>query len=347
MHLMGEMANLVYCNDNQLLKNNHFFALSTTPACNPIQLPSSHTGIANSDASGFYFVPGAPVSNLNLQAPSVGVQVANNLPERSVVCTTLASGPSLPPAAMQGHAMPSFLHTHIGLGPFANLGYQMLFTKTAVSVTHPDGNTILEGWREVDHPCLFPLQATKSSLSATALFEKYEDSSPRRSAADFLNDASLHPNSMPRTAAPMPPPCRLSPTASTTLLHPSQGVSAVDDAGQACFVSYQYGAAQALALAARSSTTPFDLCSLDLPSVGACVVKLTWLEAIKASNCNSFNGLTYTNAARYCPDLDETIIGHLAQQHQVVWSTKLKPPAPNQAPLTPAVAPQSSTCPSN
>jgi hypothetical protein len=34
------MANLVYCDDNQLLKNNYYFALSTTPACNPTQLSS-------------------------------------------------------------------------------------------------------------------------------------------------------------------------------------------------------------------------------------------------------------------------------------------------------------------
>jgi hypothetical protein len=155
----------------------------------------------------------------------------------------------------------------------------------------------------------------------------------------------------------MPPLHRPPPTASTAPLHPSQGFSTVDNAGQVCFVSYQYRAAQALALAARSSITPFDPRSLDLPSVGALVgfyhaclslpVKQTWLEATKAGNCNSFDELTYANAARYCPDVDETIMGHLAQQCQNVWSTKPKPPAPNQALLTPAIAPQPSALPSN
>jgi hypothetical protein len=139
------MANLVYCNDNQLLKNNYYFALSTTPACNPTQLPTSHTGITNSGASVFYFAPGTPVTNLNLQAPAVEVQVANGLPEQSVASAALASAPSLPPAGMQGHVMPSFPHTLIGLGPFSNLGCQILFTKMAVSIIHPDGHTILEG----------------------------------------------------------------------------------------------------------------------------------------------------------------------------------------------------------
>jgi hypothetical protein len=54
-------------------------------------------------------------------------------------------------------------------------------------------------------------------------------------------------------------------------------------------------------------------------------VKQTWLDAIKASNCDTFDGLTYSNAAMYCPDADETITCHLAQQHQNVRSTKPKP----------------------
>jgi hypothetical protein len=55
--------------------------------------------------------------------------------------------------------MPSIPHTLIGLGPFANLGCQILFTKTVVFVIHPDGHFILEGWREQDAP---PCGATHS-----------------------------------------------------------------------------------------------------------------------------------------------------------------------------------------
>ena len=139
------MANLVYCNNNELLKNNYYFALSTTSASNPTQLPSSHTGIADSGASGFYFAPGMPIANLDPKAPTVAVRVANGLPEKSVTSATLASAPSLPPASMRGHVMPSFPHTLIGLGPFADLGCQIVFTKTAVSVIHLEGHSILEG----------------------------------------------------------------------------------------------------------------------------------------------------------------------------------------------------------
>ncbi len=48
--------------------------------------------------------------------------------------------------------MPSFPHTLIGLGPFADLGCSIVFTKTAVNVIDPDGQSILEGWREQEGP---------------------------------------------------------------------------------------------------------------------------------------------------------------------------------------------------
>jgi hypothetical protein len=112
-----------------------------------------------------------------------------------------------------------------------------------------------------------------------------------------------------------------------------------------------------LALAAQSTKTPFDPRSLDLPSIGALVgfyhachgfpAKQTWLNAIKTSNCYSFDGLTYSNATRYCPDADKTILGHLAQQRQNVRSTKPCPPALNPALLLPVIAPKEPELPSN
>jgi hypothetical protein len=214
---------LVYCEDINCLKNNYYFALSTTSASNPTQLPPTHTGIADSDASGFYFAPGAPVANLNLKAPTVGVRVANGLPERLVASATLASAPSLPPAAMQGHVMPTFPHTLIGLGPFADLGCKIVFTKTAVSVIHPHGHSILEGWWELDGPRLwqFPLNATKPSLPVTALHDTYEEPGPRGSAADFFNPALSTLIERP-TGPSRPPP--VSPATSHSILATGQWV---------------------------------------------------------------------------------------------------------------------------
>jgi hypothetical protein len=120
-----------------------------------------------------------------------------------------------------------------------------------------------------------------------------------------------------------------------THIHPSQGILATSTSRVACLVYYVYGAAQAVALEARAAGTPFNPHSLDLSSIGALVgfyhaclgflVKQTWLDAIKAGNCDTFDGLTYSNAARYCPDADKMIMGHLAQQRQNVRPTKPKP----------------------
>ncbi len=123
----------------------------------------------------------------------------------------------------------------------------------------------------------------------------------------------------------------------------------------ACSATYLHGPVQNLALAAKAAKIPFDPCSLDLPSIGALVsfyhtclgfpVKQTWLDAIKAGNCETFDGLIYSNAARYCPDANETIMGHLAQQRQNVRSTKSKQLA--AIPLLPSVSPPAAVSPSN
>jgi hypothetical protein len=86
-----------------------------------------------------------------------------------------------------------------------------------------------------------------------------------------------------------------------------------------------------MAMAAHASSTPYNPQMLNLPSIGALVsfyhaclgfpVKQMWLDTIKAGNCDTFDGLTYSNVARYCPDANKIILGHLAQQRQNVRST--------------------------
>jgi hypothetical protein len=201
--------------------------------------------------------------------------------------------------------MPSFPHTLIGLGPFADLGCQTVFSKHAVSVIHPDGHSILDGWREQDDPRLwrFPLkatmtillefanyekpdpcgstanskcpstsllQATKPSLLVSALSEKYEEPGPCGSASIFFVPPPTDPIQCP-TELPLPPPARLLTATPPAQPHPSQGCLAINQEGHACSVTYMYGAAQALAIAAQSSKTPFDPRSLDLPSIRALV----------------------------------------------------------------------------
>jgi hypothetical protein len=142
-----------------------------------------------------------------------------------------------------------------------------------------------------------------------------------------------------------------------THCHPSQGIVASDEVGNNVAVTYLYGRTQQVALTARATNTTFDPQSLDLPSISSLVcfyhaclgfsVKQTWLNAIKAKNCDTFDGLTYSNAAWYCPDANRTILGHLAQQCQNVKSTKIKPIAQQASPLLPAISPPEAISPSN
>ena len=162
------MANLAITDDFNLCKYNYYYALTSESVPNPPpNILPHHTGIADSGASGFYFAPDAPVTNYNPHAPAVGVRVANSRPERSVASATLASAPSLPRAAMSGHVMPSFPHTLIGLGPFADQGCTIVFTKTAVTVYHPDGHPILSGWRDETGLRLWPEAALDASANAS------------------------------------------------------------------------------------------------------------------------------------------------------------------------------------
>jgi hypothetical protein len=79
------MANLAVTDNSNLCKNNYYNALASEYVPNPPpHIPPSHTGIADSGASSFYFAPNAPVTNYSSLAPKIGVRVANGLPERWV-----------------------------------------------------------------------------------------------------------------------------------------------------------------------------------------------------------------------------------------------------------------------
>jgi hypothetical protein len=86
----------------------------------------------------------------------------------------------------------------------------------------------------------------------------------------------------------------------------------------------------------------------DLPSVPALIaflhatagypVKQTWIEAIKRGAYHSWPGLTVQLATRYCPDADETHLGHMAQPRQHTRSTQQRAhrtmTPPNTVPTT-------------
>jgi hypothetical protein len=261
------MANVVYCNNSNLCKNNYYYALATEFAPNPPpSLPAHQTGITNSGSNGNYFALDAPVANYNPQAPTVGVRVANGCLECLVASATLASATTLPPAALSGHVMPNFPHTLIGLGLFANQDCTIVFTQTTVTVYHSDSHPILSGWRDKTGPRLWHFPLTTKAANP-------QDATGATAPLPLISAPSLLPAPPPSvTGLPPPSPVVIPPNVSAaTHPHPSQGILATNTSGVTCLVYYLYGAAQAVALAAHAAGTPFDPRSLDLPSIGALV----------------------------------------------------------------------------
>jgi hypothetical protein len=111
------------------------------------QLHSTHTGIIDSDASGTYFAPNAPVTNLNPHAPTICVGKATGQLLTSSASSTLDL-PSLPLAARDGHVMSSFKHTLISVGKLCDAGCAVTFTQSNVTVVDETGRSVLQGWCE-------------------------------------------------------------------------------------------------------------------------------------------------------------------------------------------------------
>jgi hypothetical protein len=127
---------------------------------------------------------------------------------------------------MSGYVMPSFPHTLIGLGPFADQGCKIVFNKTSFTVFHPGGHPILKGWRDLDAPRLWQFPLTAPPLPPAHL-------PPLVPIAGGLSEAM-----------------------SAFLPHPSQGFRATSATGEGIQVVFLHEATQSMAMTAQASSTP-------------------------------------------------------------------------------------------
>jgi hypothetical protein len=114
------------------------------PISNPSHLPFNHTGVADTGASGIYFSKHALVNHRNTFAPSICVGIAYG----TIACSSTSAQlklKNLPPSAHQGHVMPSFTRTLVGIAPLCNADLTVIFTKHDVKAYNQAGATILEG----------------------------------------------------------------------------------------------------------------------------------------------------------------------------------------------------------
>jgi hypothetical protein len=108
--------------DNNFI-NNKKLAFSTFTSINLTPHPPNiDTDIADSGSSHFYFAPGAPVTNYDATAPTIGVRMANSTPVHSIASGELALVTALPPASRKGYVMAGSPHSLIGLAPFVDAG---------------------------------------------------------------------------------------------------------------------------------------------------------------------------------------------------------------------------------
>ncbi len=153
---------------------------------------------------------------------------------------------------MLGHVMPSFPHTLIGLGPFANQGCKDVFDKILVTIFHPNDHPILKGWWDLDSPQLWQFPLTTPPPSPVHL-------PPLAPIAEGLSAAM-----------------------SAFLPQPSQGFRATRSAREDIQVVFLQESIQSMVMTAQASSIPYNPQTLNLPSIGiyhasrGFPVKQTW-----------------------------------------------------------------------
>ena len=110
------------------------------------KLSKQDTAIVDSVVSGWYFTPGASVSNVNKNATTIRVGTATGQAQTSEVSCELPL-PDLPPGLF-GHIMPGFTHNLFGIGNLCDKDCKVLFTKHSVSIYDSNDQPFSKGWRE-------------------------------------------------------------------------------------------------------------------------------------------------------------------------------------------------------
>ena len=108
------------------------------------KLAKQDTDIVDSVASGWYFTPDAPVSNVIKTAATIHVGAATGQAQTSEAPCELPL-PDLPPGLF-GHIMSGFTQNIFGIGNLCNKYCKVLFTKNSVSIYDGNNQPFLKGW---------------------------------------------------------------------------------------------------------------------------------------------------------------------------------------------------------
>ena len=140
---------------------NRLLATLTYPPCSPFAMISG-TAIADSSASGHYFMPTAPVLHHNTGAPPTTIHTATCAQHTSTPLALLAL-PTLPVTkACHGHIIPGFTNNLLGLGQLYDADCTAHLDKHGLVICNASGSTILKGTHETTGAHLWRVDITPS-----------------------------------------------------------------------------------------------------------------------------------------------------------------------------------------
>ena len=110
------------------------------------QLKQETTAIVDSGAMEIYLQPGAPVENVNPNAPQIQVGTASGQPHKSKATSNLRVPTPKGKPPLEGHIIPGFKHNLVGVGKFCDEDCQVHFFKESVIIYDPDMVPLIAGW---------------------------------------------------------------------------------------------------------------------------------------------------------------------------------------------------------
>ena len=150
-HVVSKVNDLI--NTNYFSKPTNASSPAPTSSPSPTPLPLLDTSVVDSCSSGVYLTKGALCANINLFDPTISVGTATGHVQKSSALFTLVL-PQIPVATTNGHILPSFQHSLVGVVTLCDANCTVVFTKSSVTVLYPRGESILTGWREATGPKL-------------------------------------------------------------------------------------------------------------------------------------------------------------------------------------------------
>ncbi|KAL7478485.1 hypothetical protein ACHAW6_009047 [Cyclotella cf. meneghiniana] len=179
-------------------------AASTASTSSPPQLPE--LTIADTGASGHYFLPHTPLTNVNANAPCTTIRTATGQPLLSTGTATL-NLPDLPPDAWHGHIVPGLTHNLLSIGMLCDAGCTACFIANTLTITNKAGTVILSGTHDTSEPPLWRVILTPPHHSLALHIARPHDTGcfqPRAHSGNQCIIIALHADTNAILVRPFP-----------------------------------------------------------------------------------------------------------------------------------------------